>query len=107
MARECTVRYVLSGGMLQISIHGPNKKLTRQEGIILCPCEAWFSFLLLFYGVNGICHCAQKKCNEYLEKIGLKIGSVKMNSQEYAIQVSMKQTELNIDLQWKQCASNS
>ena len=48
MARECASRYLSSGGMLQISIHGPNKKLTRQEGIILCPCEAWFFFSYYF-----------------------------------------------------------
>ena len=48
LARECAVRYLSSGGMLHISIHGPNKKLTRQEGIILCPCEAWFFFSYYF-----------------------------------------------------------
>ena len=92
LAKECASRYLLSGGKLQITIYGPSKNHPRQEGKVCCSCDKWFSFLLLFRGRDMICYHAQKECNQYLGKVGLQICSVNTYSIEYAIQVSMKQT---------------
>ena len=95
LAKECASRYLSSGGKLQISIHGPSKNHPKQEGTVWCSGEAWVSFLLLFCdGWTRICCHAQEECNQYLAKVGLKIYSLKASFKEYAIQVSMKQTNI-------------
>lgn len=95
LARECASRYLLSGGKLQISIHGPTNQFPKKEGTVWCSRDVWFSLLWLFCnGGKSIGHSAQVECNQYLAKVGLKVDTVRIYSKEYAIQVSMKQTNI-------------
>jgi hypothetical protein len=93
LSKKCATIYMTTGGKFNFDICGPKVIPSFKKDNFRCSRLIWMELLSL---VNNeemkLLPHDEEKCNKYLQKIGLKIGSVVASTRKSAIQVVMRRT---------------